>query len=86
VVNHSIGSDQIIFASRAKRFGTIPSAIRQYRQSRGFNLHDVARVSGINAARASVIEREPEKARPGEIGRLRDAIDRLTEIAAKVAS
>jgi hypothetical protein len=49
---------------------------REYRLRRGVTLMAASFYSGISLARASYIERKPEKARPGEIERLHAAVDR----------
>lgn len=51
--------------------------IREYRMRRGITLMAVAFHSGLSLARASFIERFPERARPGELDRLRAAVDGL---------
>ena len=51
--------------------------LRSYRLSRGITLIRVAVATGISLARASEVERFPERARPGEIDRLKRAVDEL---------
>lgn len=49
---------------------------REYRLRRGVVLTMAAVYAGIPPTRASLIERFPERARPGELERLRAAVDR----------
>lgn len=48
---------------------------RIYRLSRGITLMQAAMEGGFSLARASTIERFPRKARPGELERLKAAVD-----------
>lgn len=52
---------------------------REFRLRRGITLSEAARLAGLSLARASEIERFPDRARPGELERLRTAIDRAAE-------
>ena len=55
--------------------------VRLYRLSSGVRLADAARAADLTLARASEIERFPERARPGELDSLRQAIARLAQRA-----
>jgi hypothetical protein len=60
---------------RFRRFyPTTPT--REYRLRRGVTLASAALAAGLPANRASLIERFPERARPGELDLLRAAVDR----------
>jgi hypothetical protein len=48
---------------------------RRYRLERGIPLMAAAMFSGMSLSRASLIERQPGLAKPGEIRRLRDGVD-----------
>jgi transcriptional regulator with XRE-family HTH domain len=52
------------------------SSEREFRLRRGITLSEAARLAGLSLARASEIERHPRRARPGELERLRVAVDR----------
>jgi hypothetical protein len=52
------------------------TAAREYRLRRGVTLMRAAVWAGMSLFRASVIERFPERARPGETERLRAGVDR----------
>jgi transcriptional regulator with XRE-family HTH domain len=54
---------------------------RFYRVKRGVTLTDAARLSGLSTYRISIIERSPEKGRPGELETLRAAVDRAAREA-----
>lgn len=49
---------------------------REFRLRRGVTLAEAARLAGLSLARASEIERYPDRARSGELERLRAAVDR----------
>ena len=49
---------------------------RAYRLRRAVRLAEAARLAGLSSARASLVERNPEIARPGELERLRSGVDR----------
>jgi hypothetical protein len=49
---------------------------REYRLRRGVTLAEAAVFSRLSMFRASVIERDPTVARPGELERLRRGVDR----------
>jgi hypothetical protein len=51
--------------------------LRVERLRAGVLLADAARVADMSMKRASIIERYPEQARPGEIERLRAALARV---------
>ena len=53
---------------------------REYRLRFGVPLVRAAVQSGISLCRASEIERHPERARPGELERLREAVDQLAYV------
>jgi hypothetical protein len=48
----------------------------------GIPLYDLAREAGLSLSRASLAERFPENARPGEIERLRAALERVARTGA----
>lgn len=50
---------------------------REHRLRTGIRLVEAALTAGISLTRASQIEREPELARPGELERLRAAVEKL---------
>lgn len=51
------------------------SEAREYRLRRGVPLHVAAAFADVSLNRASEVERHPERARPGELERLRNAVD-----------
>ena len=62
--------------SRApRRVFPILTEPRRYRLERGITLSLAAFEAGTSMARASEIERYPERARPGELEALRRAVD-----------
>jgi len=52
---------------------------REYRLRRGVPLVNAAVLADFSLTRASEIERHPDRARPGELERLRAAVDRAAE-------
>ncbi|HUF09740.1 MAG TPA: hypothetical protein VMO47_10485 [Rhodothermales bacterium] len=67
-------------AATVNRRGFTPdSELRTFRRKRGVRLQEVSTVSGINLYRCSVIERDPTKAKPGEIEAMRAAVAELAE-------
>lgn len=50
---------------------------RLYRLERNVRLIEAAVAAGLSIARASIIERDPSLARPGELDDLRRAVDRV---------
>lgn len=59
---------------------------RAYRRTRRVTLLEAALAAGLSVGRASFIERFPERARFGEVERLKAAIDAVADPAAEVAS
>lgn len=53
--------------------------MRVERLRAGVPLYDLARAAGLSLSRASIAERFPEKAHPGEIEKLRAALSRVAE-------
>jgi len=53
----------------------VMTAPREYRLRRGVPLVKAAVFADLSLSRASEIERHPERARPGELERLRNAVD-----------
>jgi hypothetical protein len=49
--------------------------VREYRLRKGVTLLEASFRAGISLTRASEIERYPDRARPGEIERLKKAVD-----------
>jgi hypothetical protein len=62
-----------------------PTPARLYRLERNVRLIEAAVAAGISLSRASQIERDPSRARPGEIERLRRAVDRVADAIGEVA-
>lgn len=56
------------------------TAVRAYRLERGITLAEVALQSGVTSFRLSIIERNPERAKPGEIEAHRRAVDELAAV------
>jgi transcriptional regulator with XRE-family HTH domain len=54
------------------------TALREYRLRRGITLVKAAVYADLSLSRASEIERDPSRARPGEIEALQRAVDRLS--------
>lgn len=54
----------------------VPTPQREYRLGPGVPLSVAALPGGLSLARASQIERHPERARAGELERLRKGVDR----------
>jgi hypothetical protein len=65
--------------SSAKTNRTFPrlTALRQHRLERGITLIRAAVAADLPLTRASLVERNPENARPGEVERLRAAVNSL---------
>lgn len=55
------------------------SDLRIERLRVGARLQDVSQVSGLNLYRCSVVERDPSKAKPGEIEAMRAAVAKLAK-------
>jgi hypothetical protein len=53
------------------------TAVRAYRLERGITLAEVALESGLTTFRLSLVERDPSKARDGEIAAHRAAVDSI---------
>lgn len=53
------------------------TAVRAHRLTAGIPLAEVARESGLTAARVSIVERDPSQAKPGEIDAHRSAVDAI---------
>jgi hypothetical protein len=60
--------------SRLRAFPHL-TEVRAYRLERGVTLAEASHYSGISLVRASTLERFPEKARPGELEKLKEATD-----------
>ena len=60
--------------SRLRAFPNL-TEVRAYRLERGVTLAQVSHYSEISLVRASTLERFPEKARPGELEKLKEAAD-----------
>lgn len=74
------------FDSRHRR-GIAPlTSVRAYRLERGLTLADVASRAGITTFRLSIVEREPDLARPGELEAHKRAIDELHGEQTAIAS
>lgn len=75
-----------------ERHRTIQPATRYrlYRLKRGVTLSEAARLAGFSLYVASVIERDPSRALPGQLERLREAVDRaaaeMAEASPEVAA
>jgi hypothetical protein len=52
---------------------------REYRLRKGITLSTAARLAGLSSARASIVERFPSEARPGELEALRGGVDRAAK-------
>jgi len=64
---------------RRKFYAT--TAQREYRLRKAVTLSEAARTAGLSLYRASEVERFPDRARPGELERLRRAVDLVAKEA-----
>jgi hypothetical protein len=65
-------------SNRQRRHLAPLTDVRAYRLRYGLSLFEVAHESGLTTFRASIIERDPARARPGEIDAHHTAVDRLS--------
>lgn len=61
----------------------VPSPLRSERLSRRVALAEAARAAGMSLNRASIIERQPDVAKPGELDRLRAGVERAAAAAGR---
>lgn len=70
---------------RPKRLREFPllTEERAYRLRAGLTLQEVSIAAGLTLSRASLAERHPDRAKPGELAALRAAVDRLASRAGR---